>query len=118
MKNIKFIAIMLIIGALMTGCSSKKTHENTAGGSDGITRTEESVNDGTNSSSNKNTSKPEHTGNNMMDDVVDNTENAVGDVGDAAGNVIDDAGNIVEDAGDAVGDAANGIGDATKDMTN
>lgn len=115
MKNIKFIAIMLIMGALMTGCSSSKTHENTAGGSDGLTRTEEN---------DKSTNSPKntHNGNNdggvMGDDIMDDAENAVGDTGDAAGNIIDDAGNIVEDAGDAVGDAAKGVGDATKDITN
>ena len=98
---------MLIMGALMTGCSSTKTHENTAGGSDGLTRTEEST------MSPRNTHDG-NTGNSMVNDA----ENAVGDAGDAAGNVIDDAGNIVEDAGDAVGDAAKGVGDATKDITN
>ena len=113
MKNIKFSAALLIMGALMSGCSSKETHENTAGGSDGLTRTEEGMNDTV--STPKSTSKNDGS---MGDDMVDDAENAVGDAGDAAGNVIDDAGNIVEDAGDAVGDAAKGVGDATKDITN
>ncbi len=114
MKNIKFIAAILIMGTLMAGCSSKETHENTAGGSDGLTRTEEDVNKDSATDKPRSTDMKE----NMGSDMADNAENAVGDAGDAAGNVIDDAGNIVEDAGDAVGDAAKGVGDAAKDITN
>lgn len=97
MNTIKLMVFALLCASVLSACSAKENHENTA------------ETDHTPAVTSSATDAPsEH--NNMGDDVKDGAE----DIVDGAGNVIDDAGNIVEDAGNAVGGAANEVGDAVK----
>ena len=98
MKTIKLILLTAIAASMLTACSAKNTHSNTAGG-------------GTISVTPSATSK--------ADSMMKDGENAVGDaaegVGDVAGDAVEGAGNVVKDAGDVVGEAAKDVGDTAKD---
>lgn len=98
MKNIKLLLLTVIAASMLTACSAKNTHNNTAGS-------------GTMNVTPAATSK--------TDNVMKDGENAVGDaakgVGDVAGDAVEGAGNVVKDAGDVVGEAAKDVGDTAKD---
>ena len=97
MKKIKLVLLTAIAVSMLTACSAKQNHSNTAG--------------------NKSASAPAATS--KTDNVMKDGENAVGDaakgVGDVAGDAVEGAGNVVKDAGDVVGEAAKDIGDTADD---
>ncbi len=104
MKKIKLILLTFLAISALTACSAKETHNNTAGGNDGIVTDAPSSTHDTNDADNAIKDAGDTAG-----DAVDGAGDVVGDAVDGAGNVVGDA---VEGAGDVVGDVVDGAGDA------
>lgn len=98
MKKIKLLLLAAIAVSMLTACSAKNTHSNTAG-TDTINVTPSA------------TSKADS----MMKDGEDAVGDAAKGVGDVAGDAVEGAGNVVKDAGDVVGEAAKDIGNTADD---
>lgn len=94
MNTLKIALMGIISSLLLTSCSARENHNNTA-----VTPTNEPAA--------TETATPAGNGNDTVGD-------AAGDIADGAGNIVDDAGNIVEDAAGAVGDAARDVGNSMK----
>lgn len=97
MNKIKIALMAFFAVSMLTACSAKENHQNTAGES---------------------TERPKATmaADNMKNDAenaVNDAGNAVGDAAEGTGNVVGDA---VEGAGDVVGDAAKDVGDVVNDV--
>lgn len=102
--NFKSLITLIVLIAVMAGCSAKQTHDKTAGNSDG--------NKVTNSSDKNNMA--EDMGE-AAKDAADGTGEAVKDVGDGVGNAVE---NVTDGVGEAVKDAGDGMDKATKNNKN